>query len=189
MTARHRCLQLGPHQFGARPHSSTVQRRPRTHTRHFYSPHKGRLLRLLTVRYPRVLQQHQLRKAGPTFPNLRDCRKCRWLTSFLAGRVVQPRFNRFTSDPIRHHSGRTTRLPILSSASTHSHYYSKPTELGISNVRRGEPGSTEGVSFIVNLETMKAEELLGLTHVTPLKDVVAESVEDFKARGYPGFTA
>jgi hypothetical protein len=62
-------------------------------------------------------------------------------------------------------------------------------ELGIPNVPRGEPGSTEGVSFIVNLETKKAEELLGLTQVTPLKDVVAESVEDFKARGYPGFTA
>jgi hypothetical protein len=57
-------------------------------------------------------------------------------------------------------------------------------ELGISNVRRGEPGSTEGVSFTVNLETKKAEELLGLTQVTPPKDVVAESVEDFKARGY-----
>lgn len=62
-------------------------------------------------------------------------------------------------------------------------------ELGIPNVPRGEPGSTKGVSFIVNLETKKAEELLGLTQVTPLKDVVAESVDDFKARGYPGFTA
>jgi hypothetical protein len=56
-------------------------------------------------------------------------------------------------------------------------------------VPRGEPGSTEGISFIINLETKKAEELLGLTQVTPLKDVVAEAVEDFKARGYPGFTA
>jgi nucleoside-diphosphate-sugar epimerase len=62
-------------------------------------------------------------------------------------------------------------------------------ELGIPNVPRGEPGSTEGVSCIANLDTKKAEELLGLTQVTPLKDVVAESVEDFKARGYPGFTA
>ena len=54
---------------------------------------------------------------------------------------------------------------------------------------RGEPGSTEGVSFFVNLETKKAEELLGLTQVTPLKDMVAESVKDLKARGYPAFTA
>ena len=62
-------------------------------------------------------------------------------------------------------------------------------ELGIPNVPRGEPGSTEGVSIIINIETKKTEELLGLTQVTPLKDVVAESVEDFRARGYPGFTA
>jgi hypothetical protein len=62
-------------------------------------------------------------------------------------------------------------------------------ELGIPNVPRGEPGSTKGISFITHLETRKAEELLGLRQVTPLKDVVAESVEDFKARGYPGFTA
>lgn len=61
-------------------------------------------------------------------------------------------------------------------------------ELGIPNVPRGEPGLTEGVSFIINLETTKAEELLGLKQVTPLKDVVAETVEDFKLRGYPGFT-
>jgi hypothetical protein len=62
-------------------------------------------------------------------------------------------------------------------------------ELGIANVPRGEPGSTKGIPIITNLETKKAEELLGLTQVTPLRDVVAESVEDFKARGYPGFTA
>jgi len=59
-------------------------------------------------------------------------------------------------------------------------------ELGIPNVPRGEPGSTKGISFISNLESKKAEELLGLNPVTPLKDVVAESAEDFKARGYPG---
>ncbi len=62
-------------------------------------------------------------------------------------------------------------------------------ELGIPNVSRGEPGSTKCFSFIINLESKKAEELLGLMPATPLKDVVAESVEDFKARGYPGFTA
>ena len=62
-------------------------------------------------------------------------------------------------------------------------------ELGIPNVPRGEPGSTRDIPFLVTYGTTKAEELLGLTQVTPLKDVVAESVEDFKARGYPGFTA
>lgn len=62
-------------------------------------------------------------------------------------------------------------------------------ELGISNVPRGEPGSTKDIPFLTTYRTTKAEELLGLTQVTPLKDVVAESVEDFKARGYPGFTA
>jgi hypothetical protein len=53
--------------------------------------------------------------------------------------------------------------------------------LSIPNVPRGEPGLTEGVSSIVNLKTEKAEELLG--PVTPLQDVVAESVEDFTACG------
>ncbi|KAF8493052.1 D-lactaldehyde dehydrogenase [Russula emetica] len=62
-------------------------------------------------------------------------------------------------------------------------------ELGISNVPRGEPGSTAGLSFLVNFEAKKAEKLLGLTQVRPLKGLVAELVEDFKARGYPGFTA
>jgi hypothetical protein len=62
-------------------------------------------------------------------------------------------------------------------------------ELGIPNVPRGEPGSTKDIASIMELQTTKAEELLGLTQTTPLKDVVAESVEDFKARGYPGFEA
>jgi hypothetical protein len=60
-------------------------------------------------------------------------------------------------------------------------------ELGIANVARGEPGSTKGIPFVINVETKKAEELLGLTPATPLKDVLAESVDDFKRRGYPGF--
>jgi len=46
-------------------------------------------------------------------------------------------------------------------------------ELGIPNVPRGEPGSTKGISFVINLETKKADERLGLTPVTPLKEVVA----------------
>jgi hypothetical protein len=64
-------------------------------------------------------------------------------------------------------------------------------ELGIPIVLRGEPepGSTKDIPFIINLQTTKAEELLGLTQTTPLKDVVAESVADFKARGHPGITA
>jgi nucleoside-diphosphate-sugar epimerase len=62
-------------------------------------------------------------------------------------------------------------------------------ELGIPNVPRGEPGSTKGISFITNLDSKKAEELLGLNPETPLKDLVAESVEDFKARGYPGLAS
>lgn len=60
-------------------------------------------------------------------------------------------------------------------------------ELGIPNVPRGEPSLTKDVPFNITFETTRAEELLGLTKVTPLKDVVAESVEDFKSRGYPGF--
>jgi hypothetical protein len=62
-------------------------------------------------------------------------------------------------------------------------------DLGIPNVPRGEPGSTQDIPILVTLRTTKVEELLELTQVTPLKDVVAESVEDFRVRGYPGFTA
>lgn len=54
---------------------------------------------------------------------------------------------------------------------------------------RGEPYSSKNNPIIVNLVTTKAEDLLGLKVVTPLKDLVEESVKDFKARGYPGFTA
>ncbi|KAI9509130.1 D-lactaldehyde dehydrogenase [Russula earlei] len=62
-------------------------------------------------------------------------------------------------------------------------------ELGIPNVPRGVPGSTRDIPVITTLQTTKAEELLNLTQVTPLIDVVDESVEDFKARGYRGFAA
>jgi hypothetical protein len=62
-------------------------------------------------------------------------------------------------------------------------------ELGIPNVPRGEPGSTKDIEFLWTFHTTKVEELLGLTQVTPLKDMIAESVKDFKARKYPGFTA
>jgi hypothetical protein len=56
-------------------------------------------------------------------------------------------------------------------------------------VPRGEPGSGKGASFSITFDTKKLEELLGLNTTTPLKDLVAESAEDFKARGYPGFKA
>ena len=61
-------------------------------------------------------------------------------------------------------------------------------DLGIPNVPRGEPGSTKDIPGNVKLETTKAEDLLGLTQVTPVKDLVRESIEDFRARGYPGFS-
>jgi hypothetical protein len=61
-------------------------------------------------------------------------------------------------------------------------------ELGIPNVPRGEPYST-AIPKNTNLVTTKAEDLLGLKGTMPLKDVIEESVKDFKARGYPGFTA
>jgi nucleoside-diphosphate-sugar epimerase len=60
-------------------------------------------------------------------------------------------------------------------------------ELGIPNVPRGEPSLTKDVRFNINFVSTRAEDVLGLTQVTPLKDVIAESVEDFKSRGYPGF--
>ena len=60
-------------------------------------------------------------------------------------------------------------------------------ELGIPNVPRGEPSLTKDVPYNLNFETTRAEDLLGLTQVTSMKDMVAESVEDFISRGYPGF--
>jgi len=59
----------------------------------------------------------------------------------------------------------------------------------IPNIPRGEPNSTANIPISALYITTKAEDLLGLKSVTPLKDVVEESVKDFKARGYPGFTA
>lgn len=61
-------------------------------------------------------------------------------------------------------------------------------ELGIPNVPRGEPSLTKDLRVNLDFKTTKTEELLGLRQVTPLKDVVAESVKDFKSRGYQGFT-
>ncbi|KAH9044030.1 hypothetical protein EDB84DRAFT_1638233 [Lactarius hengduanensis] len=62
-------------------------------------------------------------------------------------------------------------------------------ELGVPNVPRGEPYSTGNIPRTMNLVTTKAEDLLGLKATMPLKNVVEESVEDFKARGYPGFAS
>ncbi|KAI9458397.1 D-lactaldehyde dehydrogenase [Lactarius psammicola] len=52
-----------------------------------------------------------------------------------------------------------------------------------------QPYSTGDIPKTTNLVTTKAEDLLGLKATMPLKDVVEESVKDFKARGYPGFAA
>ncbi|KAH9166716.1 D-lactaldehyde dehydrogenase [Lactarius sanguifluus] len=60
-------------------------------------------------------------------------------------------------------------------------------ELGFPNVPRGEPYSTGNIPKTKILATTKAEDLLGLKVTVPLKDVIEESVKDFKARGYPGF--
>jgi hypothetical protein len=54
---------------------------------------------------------------------------------------------------------------------------------------RGEPYSTANVTKITNIVSTKCKDLLGLNGTVPLKDVIEESVKDFKARGYPGFTA
>jgi hypothetical protein len=64
-------------------------------------------------------------------------------------------------------------------------------ELAISNVPRGELGSTKGVSYIINLETRRSVEVHRLTSVAPLKGIVAESMsmDDFKARAYPGLVS
>ena len=69
------------------------------------------------------------------------------------------------------------------------HKVDAAAELGIPNVARGEPYSTVNAQKITNIVTTKSEDLLGLNGTMPLKDVIEESVKDFKARGYPGFTA
>jgi len=56
-------------------------------------------------------------------------------------------------------------------------------------VPRGEPYSTGNIPKTTNLVTTKGEDLLGLKVTVPLKDVVEESVKDFKLRSYPGFAA
>ncbi|KAI9509132.1 D-lactaldehyde dehydrogenase [Russula earlei] len=81
------------------------------------------------------------------------------------------------------------RIIVRSASMYYQEILDAAAELGIPNVPRGEPGSMKDVPYGSVLESTKAEELLGLTQVTPLKDVVAESVEDFKARGYAGFAA
>jgi nucleoside-diphosphate-sugar epimerase len=62
-------------------------------------------------------------------------------------------------------------------------------ELGIPNVARGEPYSTAKAQKNTTIVSTKCKDLLGLNEAIPLKDVIEESVKDFKARGYPGFTA
>ncbi|KAI0262294.1 D-lactaldehyde dehydrogenase [Gloeopeniophorella convolvens] len=62
-------------------------------------------------------------------------------------------------------------------------------QLGVQNVPRGEPDSTKGIPILYNYKTTKAADILGLKPEIPLKDMVDESIKDFKARGYPGFEA
>ena len=96
-----------------------------------------------------------------------------------------------TSGNFFHQDLRKLYIPFVSFRRKSDGYEKKvdsAAELEIPNVPRGEPGSTKGISILTTYKSRKAEELLGLTPATPLKDVVAESVKDFKARGYPGFT-
>jgi len=81
------------------------------------------------------------------------------------------------------------RIIVRSGSFFYQDFLDAAAELNIPNVPRGESGSTKDIPVITTYRTTKAEQLLGLTPITPLKDVVAESFEDFKARGYPGFTA
>ncbi|KAH9034606.1 hypothetical protein EDB85DRAFT_995454 [Lactarius pseudohatsudake] len=81
------------------------------------------------------------------------------------------------------------RIIVRSGYFFHQDFLDAAAELGIPNVPRGEPYSTGNLPRAANLVTTKAEDLLGLKATATLKDVVEESVKDFKARGYPGFAA
>ncbi|KAH8995081.1 hypothetical protein EDB86DRAFT_2804906 [Lactarius hatsudake] len=81
------------------------------------------------------------------------------------------------------------RIIVRSGYFFHQDFLDAAAELGIPNVPRGEPYSTKNLPRAANLVTTKAEDLLGLKTTATLKDVVEESVKDFKARGYPGFAA
>lgn len=106
--------------FAAHPHSSTVHAGlALTHditTAHAAGPRRGRLPQLLlTVRYPKVLTTSTHQPRGD-FPKI----SYRWLTSFLAVRVVELKFNGSTSDPdpIDIAPQSTLIYPILSSIYT-----------------------------------------------------------------------
>jgi hypothetical protein len=62
-----------------------------------------------------------------------------------------------------------------------------PSELEIPDVHRGEPDATKDLPRLDAFRSTKAEDLLGLKQTRQLKDMVEDSVEDFRARGYPGF--
>ncbi|KAI0289784.1 D-lactaldehyde dehydrogenase [Multifurca ochricompacta] len=63
------------------------------------------------------------------------------------------------------------------------------SELGVPNVARGEPDAIKDLPKLSLFKSTKAEDLLGLKQISELKDMVEESVKDFTARGYPGFTS
>ncbi|KAF8270657.1 NAD-P-binding protein [Lactarius quietus] len=81
------------------------------------------------------------------------------------------------------------RIIVTSGYFFYQDFLDAAAELGITNVARGEPYSTVNVTKITNITSTKAVDLLGLNGAMPLKNVIEESVKDFKARGYPGFTA
>ena len=113
-------------QFGARPHPSTVHL---TLSHDIAAAHaKGGCCGSLQVDIQGFFDRINYETLIHTFRIIENI--CRWHTSFLAGRVVQPRFNRFTSDLIDITVGEPqgSQPPSFSQVSTHSHCYSKPTD-------------------------------------------------------------
>jgi nucleoside-diphosphate-sugar epimerase len=81
------------------------------------------------------------------------------------------------------------RIIVRSGYFFYQDFLDAAAELGIPNVARGEPYSTVNATKNAKIVSTKSKDLLGLDGTIPLKDVIEESVKDFKARGYPGFTA
>jgi nucleoside-diphosphate-sugar epimerase len=81
------------------------------------------------------------------------------------------------------------RIIVSSGYFFYQDFLDAAAELGIPNVARGEPYSSANITKNTNIVSTKSKDLLGLDGTVPLKDVIEESVKDFKARGYPGFTA
>ena len=100
------------------PPTLDSSRMPRS-THDFATAHaKGCYCGTLQFNHERLVAESQILLSG--------------LTSFLTGHVVQLRFNGFTSDPVEIAAGvaypNAFQSHPFSKASTHSHYYSKPTD-------------------------------------------------------------